>query len=93
MKPLRLPGLSMKDIGGETLLYSEENEAIHVLNGTARAIWDLCDGQHTFIDIEQALRECFSVKTEHNVHGDIQRTVAIFQAKGLLQPTDETGVC
>ena len=55
-RPVRKPDITVKDIGGETLLYSAAEEAIHILNPTARLIWELCDGEHTVEDMEQAIR-------------------------------------
>jgi hypothetical protein len=84
MKPVRKPGIAAKNIGGETLLYSAEEEAIHVLNPTAELIWELCDGEHTVASMEQAIRASYSVPDGHDVSGDIRRTLGIFAAKGLL---------
>jgi hypothetical protein len=84
MKPVRKPGITAKDIGGETLLYSAEEEAIHVLNPTAEFIWELCDGEHTVASMEQAIRANFSVTSERDVVGDIRRTLEVFAAKGLI---------
>lgn len=84
-KPVRKPGIIVRDIGDETLLYSVEGAAIHVLNPTAKCIWELCDGEHTTPDMAQALRARFSIAAEHDVTGDIRRTLGVFAAKGLLQ--------
>jgi hypothetical protein len=84
MKPVRKPGITARNIGGETLLYSAEEEAIHVINPTAELIWELCDGEHTVASIEQAIRASYSVPDGHDVSGDIRRTLGIFAAKGLL---------
>jgi hypothetical protein len=84
-RPFRKPGITVKDIGGETLLYSGEQEAIHILNPTAQVIWELCDGEHTVEDMEQAIRANFSVAIEHDVTGDIRRTLEVFADKGLLK--------
>jgi hypothetical protein len=90
MKPNRNHGITLQDIGKEMILYRKEDKAIHVLNQTARVIWDLCDGLHSLDDIEQALRERFTIPDHHDVAGDVQRTLATFQEKGLLQPDTET---
>jgi hypothetical protein len=84
-RPVRKPGITVKDIGGETLLYSANEEAIHILNPTAQLIWELCDGEHTVEDMEQAIRANFSVAIEHDVTGDIRRTLEVFAGKGLLK--------
>jgi hypothetical protein len=84
MKPIRKPDITARDVGGETLLYSAEEKAIHVLNPTARLVWELCDGEHTVASMEQAIRANFSVTSEHDVTGDIRRTLETFAEKGLL---------
>jgi hypothetical protein len=85
MKPIRRSGITVKNLGHETLLYSAEGEAIHVLNATAQLIWELCDGKHTVTDIEQSLRTSFSVPAEQDVMADVRRTLETFNDKGLLQ--------
>jgi len=84
-RPVRRPGIVAQDMGRETLLYSAEGKAIHVLNPTAQCIWELCDGEHSAEDMERALRASFSIAAEHDVSGDVQRTLEVFAAKGLLQ--------
>ena len=84
MKPVRKSGITAKNIGDETLLCSAKEEAVHVLNPTATLIWELCDGQHTVADMEQAIRASFSVADEQDVGKDVQRTLDVFTSKGLL---------
>lgn len=84
-RPVRKLGITAKDIGGETLLYSAAEEAIHILNPTAQLVWELCDGEHSMEDMEQAIRASFAVADEHDVTGDIRRTLEVFADKGLLQ--------
>ena len=86
-KPIRESGITVKDMGEETFLYSADEEAIHILNPTAQLIWELCDGEHTVADMERAIRASFAVADEHDVTEDIQRTLDIFADKGLLQHT------
>ena len=82
--PIRNPDILLQEAGEETLLYSHEGRAAHVLNPTARFVWDRCDGQHSTGDITQALREQFAVAPEHDVEGDVRRTLETFAEKGLL---------
>ena len=86
--PTRKPDILLQEAGEETLLYSPEGRAVHVLNPTARLIWERCDGQHSIGDITQALREHFAVAPEHDVEGDVRRTLEVFAKKGLLQQMD-----
>jgi len=84
-RPVREPGIIVQDVGDETVLYSAERKAIHILNPTAKRIWELCDGEHTLADIVKALRASFFIADEHDVMGGIQRTLKVFADKGLLQ--------
>lgn len=83
-KPVRKPEITVKDIGGETLLHSPDGKAIHVLNPTAQLIWEMCDGEHTHSDMEQTLRNRFVIPDEYDVLSDIRRTLETFATNGLL---------
>jgi hypothetical protein len=83
-KPKRKPDIVAKDIGREVVLYSSQQEGIHILNPTARLIWELCDGEHTLGEIEQALRANFSIPSDYSVIEDIQNTLEVFVTKDLL---------
>lgn len=83
--PVRKQDIFIQDIGREALLYSVRGKAFHVLNPTARLIWELCDGNHTVEDIEQAIRENFSMANEYDISGDIRRTLKFFSNKGLIE--------
>jgi hypothetical protein len=85
IKPVHKPGITVKEMGEEMFLYNADDKAIHILNPTAQLIWELCDGEHTIVDMEQAIRANFSVSDEHNITKDILRTLDIFADKGLLQ--------
>lgn len=88
-KPKRKPDIVAKDIGREIILYSSKQEGIHILNPTARLIWELCDGEHTLGEMEQALRANFSIPPNYNVIEDIQKTLDMFVTKELLtHPTN-----
>ncbi len=84
-KPVCKPGFMAKNIGNQTLLYSISEEVIHILNPIAQFIWKLCDGTHTPVDMEQAIRENFPVPAEYDVGQDIRRLLNIFTNKGLLR--------
>ena len=55
----KLPGVVVEEMGEEVLLYRPTtHKAIH-LNGTAAAIWKLCDGSRTLNDLVAALEIAF----------------------------------
>jgi hypothetical protein len=68
----------------EVVLCDPNAEVIHVLNPTANLIWDLCDGQHSLAEIEQAVRKAFAVPPERDVLADIREALASFGEKALL---------
>jgi hypothetical protein len=83
-KPQRKPEIMANDLGEQMALYSVEGKAVHVLNPTARLIWDLCDGEHSLEEIEAAIRSSFAVPEGQDVQADIQRTVKELSDKNLL---------
>jgi len=88
-KPLHKSNLLLKDLGGESLIHSAEHKEIHIINPTARLIWDLCDGTHTIDDIAQELRAHFSIPPERDVTADIHNTLRILKSKDLLEDEGE----
>jgi hypothetical protein len=82
--PQRKPEIMVNDLGEQMALYSVEGKAVHVLNPTAKLIWDLCDGDHTLEDMESAIRSNFAVPEGHDVQAAVQRTVRELSEKGLL---------
>ncbi len=83
-KPQRKPDIMANDLGEQMALYSVEGKAVHVLNPTAKLIWDLCDGEHSLEDIEAAIRSSFAVPEGHDVQAAVRRTVHELSEKGLL---------
>jgi hypothetical protein len=85
-KPRRIDGVLCKELGNETLLYWADGKTIHVVNRTALAIWELCDGQHTLPEMEEAIRTQFQAPAQQiDIQGDILRTLQTFVDKGLVQ--------
>jgi len=78
----------VQDMGRETLLYSAGGKAIHVLNLTAKLIWELCDGGHTIEEMEQTASTRFSVPDNHSVIEDVKHTLEVFVAKGIVEGKD-----
>jgi coenzyme PQQ biosynthesis protein PqqD len=66
------------------LLYAAEGETAFSLNDSARAIWELCDGQRTVADLCRELGERFACE-ESQLLSDVTRTVAQLQQLGLLE--------
>lgn len=83
--PQRRAGIQAKPLHDELVLYDAGGSAIHVLNPTAAAVWELCDGAHSLGDIAAALAVAFEVAQGEDVFGDVQRILAEFAAKGLVE--------
>jgi hypothetical protein len=83
-KPTRRSGIVAKKVGSEIILYGNTEGAIHILNPTAKLIWDLCVGEHTPADMEQLIRTQFSVPLERDVIADIASTLKVLSEKRLL---------
>ena len=83
--PTKRDDLLISEIGGDLILYNTADEAVHVLNPTARVVWELCDAQHTADDMAQALRASFDIPPDRDVLADVAETLAAFSTKGLLR--------
>ena len=83
--PVHRTDLVASELEDELILFNEAKEVVHVLNTTARVVWDLCDAQHTIEDMAHALRAQFAIPSEHDVLADVTETLALFSAKGLLR--------
>lgn len=84
MYPTRRAGIQAKPLHDELVLYDTGGSAIHVLNPTAAAVWNLCDGAHSLDEIAAALAVAFAVAPGEDVRGDVRRILAEFAAKALL---------
>ncbi len=73
--PRPSPAFSGTDTGDEYLFYDREQERVHVLNGTAREIYLLCDGERSMDEIVVAFGERYTELRE----------VAQNDARDLLQ--------
>jgi len=78
-------GVIIQDIGNEVVLRNVDEKTIHVLNTTARIIWELCDGEHTIEDMERQLRETFSIPDNTNIRNDIVNTLNALSEKGMFE--------
>jgi Coenzyme PQQ synthesis protein D (PqqD) len=72
-----------KDLSGEYLFYDHEGDRVHVLNGTAREIYLLCDGTRTLVAIARSLGSKYDV-AEATALGDVSAVVAELAERGLL---------
>lgn len=67
----------------ELVVYVENDERAHHLNGTAALIWRLCDGRHTLEEVEKEILLRFDSSPEI-VHADLEEIIDTFRRLQLL---------
>jgi PqqD family protein of HPr-rel-A system len=72
-----------QDLGDEYLIYDSSSDDVHVLKGTARDIFLLCDGSHTAEQIASALVEEYEVDRT-TARRDTERTLRELSDLGAL---------
>lgn len=73
----------MRDVGGDLLVYDAAGARTHVLNPTARAIWEACDGARSVSQLTSDLALRFSVDPGQ-IDGDVNDALQQFADVGLL---------
>jgi hypothetical protein len=81
--PLQRPGTWLRQSEDENVVVDTENSRLHVLNDTALALWELCNGQNTVEEMITAVCELFGEPAEV-VRRDVESTLAGFDGAGLL---------
>ena len=84
LRPLRKDGLFVRQARGENAVYDPATGQVHLLNATAYAIWDLCDGS---TDPEEMIDAICEISRMHRdlVSEDVRRVLSEFDAAGLLR--------
>jgi len=88
--PKSKPGFSAHPVANELVLLSPHGEVTHALNETAAAVWELCDGRHTPLDMLEELRSQYDGRDVH-ILGDITAAVLRFQHLGLIEVATASG--
>lgn len=71
------------DLGSELLIYDERTKLVHVLNPTARRIWQCCDGAHRVEEIVMDIARLFPQVPVERIRSDVH---------GVLEELDERRV-
>ena len=72
-----------KDLSGEYLFYDHGGDRLHVLNGTAREVYLLCDGSRTLDAIARSVAESYAVG-EATARTDVSAVISELVERGLL---------
>jgi len=63
-RPQRRQTVEEKDLGDEYMFYDAQGEQVHVLNGMAREVYLLCDGEHSVADLVKNIVDRYEVDEE-----------------------------
>ena len=88
-RPCRLPGIEAHSLSDEMVLYSPDRDLALSLNRSARAIWELCDGTHTVLEISQELGRCFGCP-DSELLSDVIEAITQLRTLGLVESEEST---
>jgi hypothetical protein len=78
-----------RQVGNERMIFDEEGDRVHVLNGSAAFIWDCLKSPVTVPQVEVRLREEYEIRPDFDVSATITRTLTEFQKEGLIEIRQE----
>lgn len=68
---------------GAWSVYNKETDTLHLLNDSARAIWELCDGQTSSEEMAQAVSQLTGLG-QREAREDIDATLEKLSSLGLV---------
>ena len=83
-RPRQSETMTGKDLGEEYLFYDASGDSVHVLNGTAREIYLLCDGTRCVTDLVQLMVDRYDVEGSE-VRKDVETVLNELTDLGLLK--------
>ena len=75
----------IQDLGSEVMLYDAQKDEVHILNQTARVIWEGVVAGKSPEELASELKERFSVGPDHDLLSDIRGVMEELKGKGLLK--------
>ena len=82
--PVRRTDLLEVSFGLDVGLYDENAKRVHVLNATAKFVWDRCDGASTISQVAQLLKSNYALRENQDIYGDIEQILDRFEREGLF---------
>jgi hypothetical protein len=82
-RPLRNSDVWVRQTKEENAIYDPTSGSVHLLNETAQAIWDLCDGETTVDEMVTAIVELCGMHRDIVIE-DVDRILTDFGTAGLL---------
>lgn len=83
-RPSATETFTSRDLEEEFLFYDSSGDQVHVLNGTAREIFLLCDGKRSPEEIAESMVKLFEVEPEQALT-DVNETLDRLIELGLLK--------
>jgi hypothetical protein len=83
-RPCRRNGVEEHILLDEIVLYYPEREVAFSLNSSAKAIWKLCDGSNTIVEISQKLSKRFACSAAELL-SDVTTAIIKLQKLSLLE--------
>jgi pyrroloquinoline quinone biosynthesis protein D len=80
---VRRPDVTLERLGAEAILHDRESGRVHVVNGSAARVWELCDGSRGATAVARDLAAAYGLEPA-DVAGDVAALEARFRALGLL---------
>jgi hypothetical protein len=89
-RPERRPGVWLRRAGHEVALFDQDRRAVHLVNDSAAAIWDLCDGTTEPDEMIEAICAISGMPREV-VLDDVTRILGEFEQAGLITWAEHEG--
>jgi hypothetical protein len=89
-RPLRKIGVTLHRSHGEITLHDPDDDTIHVVNATAAAIWELCDGETEDSEMVSAICHLTGMPMEI-VQEDVAQLLAGFAEADLISWVGRNG--
>jgi pyrroloquinoline quinone biosynthesis protein D len=83
-RPTRQEGLWLRESGDETVLLDRSTSQMHVLNETALALWQLCDGETTVEEMLTAAGNLFDADADELEH-DVLDALTAMRDRGIIR--------
>ena len=80
--PLRSSTVALERVGDEAILHDRAGGRVHVVNGSAARLWELCDGRS--LDEIVAAFAASHGAAEDAVRPDVESAIAAFRSLGVL---------
>jgi hypothetical protein len=76
--------LKSVDLESELLIYDERRRLVHLLNSTARRIWQLCDGSNGIEQITREVQRLFPEVHADQVRRDVQQSLGALESQDII---------